>query len=220
MTKPILIGLHGKPRSGKDTLAAHLIAKHNLLRYGPSVRVKDTTAVMFDFPRWYLDDDKMKEAYDPFWKMTYREMAQKVGKESSRDVFGDDIWMRHVEKQLLNLQGPRLCKCSHNINFHTIDAPMDYMGCTECNCSEWREVETIKPNGIILADIRYASEVEWVKAHHGNVIFIVRDNLPVSSGGGHPAEAGLPLDLADIVVYNNSTIAHLYEQADVLFRIC
>ncbi len=184
--KPMLIGLHGKPRVGKDTLAAYLIKKYRLLRFGPSVPVKNTTAAMFGIPREYLDDDTMKDAYDDFWGMTYRQMAQKVGKESSRDVFGDDIWMRHVERLLLNIE-------------HGID--QDIVGHVK---------------GIILADIRYANEAEWVRKMGGTVIFVVRDNLPESSGSEHPAEAGLPLDLADIVMYNNGTIADLYNEAEMI----
>lgn len=195
MNKPLLIGLHGKPRVGKDTLANHLIAQHKLLRFGPSVPVKDTTAAMFDIPREYLDDDKMKDEMDPFWGMTYRQMAQKVGKESSRDVFGDDIWLRHVEKKLKEIEtNPYSLK---DLNIHQ---PKRY-------------------NGIILADIRYANEIEWVKKHGGDVIFVLRDNAPKSSDTGHVVDAGLPTDLADILVYNNGTIEELYANFDRLFKV-
>lgn len=182
----LLIGLHGKPRVGKDTVAAYLIKKYNLHRYGPSVPVKDTTAAMFNIPRHYLDDDKMKDEMDPFWKMTYRQMAQKVGKESSRDVFGEDFWMRHVEKI-------------------------------------WEETKetsglvtptTVLPRGLVLADVRYANEIDWIKERGGDVFFIVRDDAPKSSDTGHVVDAGLDMDLADIVIYNNSTIKKLYAQVD------
>lgn len=180
MTKKLLIGLHGKPRVGKDTVAAHLIKKHNLLRYGPSVRVKLTTAAMFDFPVEYLDDDSMKDQMDPFWGMTYRQMAQKVGKESSRDVFGNDIWMRHVEKNLQSL-------------------PNDV-------------------SGIVLADVRYASEIEWIKAHGGEVMYIIREGAPKTSDQGHVVDQGLPIELANYIIYNNSTIEVMLDQADALFK--
>lgn len=184
-----VIGLHGKPRSGKDTVANYLIKKLNLKRYGPSVRVKDTTAAMFNIPRNYLDDDAKKDEYDPFWKMTYREMAQKVGKESSRDVFGDNFWMQHVGRELLVIE----------------------------------EINKLFPggcNGIVLADIRYASEIQWIEENtNGIVAYIIRDDLPESSGKGHPAENGLPIELADIVINNNGTIDDLYKQVDREFLL-
>lgn len=172
---PRLIGLSGRPRTGKDTVAKYLISKYKYRRYGPSVRVKDTAAIMFDVPREYFDDDNMKDQIDPFWGITYRQMAQKVGKESSRDVFGDDIWMRHVEKQLL-----------------TLDSAY----------------------GFILADIRYASEIKWIKEHGGDVYYILRHNAPKSSDEGHVADAGLPLDLADLLIYNDGTKELLYKILD------
>lgn len=185
MKEPLLIGIHGKPRNGKDTVAKYLMKKLNLMRYGPSVRVKDTAAVMFDVPRKYFDDDNMKDQMDPFWKMTYRQMAQKVGKESSRDIFGDDIWMRHVEKKLQEIK---------SIN---IQASLGY-------------------SGIILPDIRYASEIRWIKEHGGSVLFVIRDDAPQTSDQGHVAEHGLSLDLADAVIYNNGTIEELHEQINAL----
>jgi hypothetical protein len=95
-----LIGIHGKPRAGKDTIASVLINEYGFLRYGPSVPVKATTAAMFNIPVEYLNDDNMKDKFNSFWGLTYRQMAQKVGKECSRDIFGEDFWMRHVEYML------------------------------------------------------------------------------------------------------------------------
>jgi hypothetical protein len=183
-----LIGVSGVARSGKDTVANYLIKKYNLLRYGPSVRVKDTTAVMFDVPRAYLDDETKKDTVDPFWGITYRMMMQKVGKESSRDIFGDDIWMRHVEKKLKE----------HTMN--TKNGVLTYTGLY---------------NGIILPDIRYANEIQWLHQHEGIVIFVQRNNLPEIRGyENHPGEQGLNVELADIMIYNNGTIEEMYEDID------
>lgn len=188
VNRTFLIGIHGKAHTGKDTVAKHLIEKYNLLRYGPSVPVKNTTAAMFDIPREWLDDEKMKEHYVEFWGMTVRQMAQKVGKESSRDVFGNDIWMRHVEKKLIDIK--------HN----------------PYSIKELNVFQPKRYNGIVLADIRYESEVKWIKNNGGDVIFVRRDNTsPINGYEGHDGEKGLPDDLADILLYNNGTIEELYK---------
>ena len=96
----IILGIHGAPRSGKDSICNYILSKLPLLRYGPSVQVKRATAAMFDIPEEYLYDDTMKDRHNEFWDMSYRKMAQLVGNESSRKIFGDDFWMRHVEKYL------------------------------------------------------------------------------------------------------------------------
>lgn len=174
----VLIGIHGKPRAGKDTLAKHLREKYNLVQYGPSFPVKRATAAMFNVPEENFWKDETKEQLDPFWGITYREMAQKVGKESSRDVFGEDFWMRHVEK--------------------TWESPL------------------LGYNGMLLADIRYENEVRWVKSRGGIVIFVTRDNRDYAANESHPAEHGLPLELADVVIPNNRTIQELYDNADLV----
>lgn len=173
-----LIGIHGLPRAGKDTIANFLVSEHGYLRHGPSVHVKDAAAAMFGVPREYFDDDNIKDRMDPFWKKSYREMAQYVGKECSRDIFGEDFWLRHVERQLIEMR---------SLNYqHT---------------------------GMVLADIRYENEVEWVKKNNGIVLFVIRSvNRPKASNEGHAAERGLNPSLADQIVYNNDTIYELYEQ--------
>ena len=187
----VLIGVHGKPRSGKDTLATHLVEKYKLLRYGPSMPVKVATAAMFDIPIEYLYDDKMKDAFDAFWQMSYREMAQKVGKESIRDIFVEDFWMRHTEKMWIEVQ-----KGLPIIDI-LAEAHNTY-------------------NGMILADIRYANEVTWVKDRGGIVIFVTRENRGYVANEQHAAEKGLDLALADIIVPNNGTIEQLYSYTDLI----
>lgn len=189
MTKQMLIGIHAKPRSGKDTVANYLIKQYKLYKYGSSFPVKDTAAYMFKVPRQYFDDDNKKDTIDPFWGITYREMAQKVGKEGSRDLFGEDFWLRHVEKQLKRIEIEELFILR-------------------------TEKYTIPYEGMILADIRYENEVHWVKQNGGKVIFIKRSNLPASSNNSHPAEAGLSDHLADVFIHNDGTLEDLYKEVD------
>lgn len=191
-----LIGIHGKPRAGKDALCNHLCSKYKLLRHGPSVHVKDATAAMFNVPRSYFDDDSMKDKVDEFWGISYREMAQKVGKESSRDVFGNDFWMRHVERKIKDVADQKVFVLRHLNPDYSVN-------------------KTIPYEGIVLADIRYANEVEWVKAHGGVVIFVERKNRPLAQNEGHPAEHGLDPNLADITVHNDSTIHALELSIDI-----
>ena len=174
----VLIGVHGKPRAGKDTIAYYLMGKHNFVRFGPGDPVKRTAAVMFDVDIKNFYDDKLKDAMNPYWKMTHRDILQKVGKESSRDVFGEDFWMCHIEKKLLTLPD---------------DVP-----------------------GLVLPDIRYANETHWVRDHGGLMIFVERPNRPAVADESHPAEQGLPLELADIIIPNDGTIEDLHAKIDLI----
>ncbi len=177
--KLMIIGVSGLPHSGKDVVANFLMEKFKLDRHGPSVYVKKATAAMFGIPEAYLYDEHMKEVADPYWGITYREMAQFVGKESSRDVFGDDFWMRHVEKYM------------------TYNLPQTH-------------------NGIILPDIRYVNEVEWVKYKGGKMVFINRPGRVAAINETHEADRGLPPELADYVIENNSSKEDLYDKINKL----
>lgn len=92
-----LVGIHGKPHTGKDTFANTLV-RYGFKRVGPGDFVKKAAAAMFDIDIENFYIEELKDAYDPYWQMTHREMLQFVGKESSRDVFGEDFWMRHVAR--------------------------------------------------------------------------------------------------------------------------
>jgi hypothetical protein len=191
MDSKVLIGIHGKPRAGKDTLANFLVDKYNLLRYGPSMPVKAATAAMFNVPLEYLSDDNMKEQIDSFWKMSYREMMQKIGKECSRDIFGEDFWLRHVDKVWARVKDDLLTDVHRR---------------------------QISYNGMILADVRYANEITWVKQRGGLVIFVTREDRKYVANAQHVAEQGLPLDLADVVIPNNDTIVELHERASLVIE--
>lgn len=181
MNNKIIIALHGFPRSGKDVICSYILSKLPLLRYGPSVQVKKATAVMFDIPEEYLYDDKMKDEYNYFWELSYRQMAQLVGNECSRKIFGPDFWMKHVDKFLQD----RL--------------PED-------------------KQGIILADVRYPNEAEWVKSNNGILIYVTRKNRPIASNESHEAEKGLDPKLADIIIENDGTFEELYEKIDLVLK--
>lgn len=183
----ILIGIHGKPRAGKDTVAKRLVSKYKLLQYGPSFPVKKATAAMFEIDEQLLWDDKTKDLMDEYWGISYREMAQKVGKESSRDVFGDDFWMRHVDLMWTRIQ----------------------------NELPYNNYEDLSYGGMLLADIRYANEVAWVKRNGGLVIFVTRENRDYVANESHPAEQGLDLSLADVVIPNNGTIEELHAKVNM-----
>lgn len=196
MTKMLLVGVHGKPHSGKDTIADYIISKYNFCKYGPSVRVKMTAATMFDVPLDCFVDQNKKETIDPFWGISYREMAQKVGKESSRDVFGDDIWMRHVEKIINKFES--------------------------CNNTLFDDrLETLKIiTGIVLADIRYDTEAQWIHDHGGYVIITKRDTAKRGyvANESHPVEHGIDDTFGDYIIDNDETIEDLYKKVDTIVK--
>lgn len=102
----LLIGIMGPAGSGKDTVADML---HNSFRWGVSYAfadpLKEAAAIKFGVEVENFHDPEKKQLIDPFWKISYRQMAQWEGTEATRNVahqilpnIGDQFWIyRHAK---------------------------------------------------------------------------------------------------------------------------
>jgi hypothetical protein len=89
-----LIGIHGKARSGKDTLANVFVEEHGFVRMAFADPLKAAASVLFNWPIAFVLSDEFKTFESPFWGMTGREVLQKLGTEAMRGTFGDDFWLK------------------------------------------------------------------------------------------------------------------------------
>lgn len=88
----ILIGIHGKARSGKDTFASCLQNHLPFRRMSFAAPLKAAVAGLFNIPveRAFSDD---KEQNLEGWGLTLRDVLQRFGTEALRGTFGDDFWV-------------------------------------------------------------------------------------------------------------------------------
>lgn len=95
----IVVGLAGPARSGKSTVAMHLIDTHGFAEYAFAEPIKEGLRVMFD-----LDDDQLygerKEVVIPWLGVSPRELAQTLGTEWGRRHVQDDVWLRLAQRWL------------------------------------------------------------------------------------------------------------------------
>lgn len=92
MTK--LIGITGRARSGKDTAATILRVYHGFHRMAFADPLKSAVSTLFKVPADTVFSDAIKELQLPFWDLKFRDILQRFGTESMRDVFGQDFWIR------------------------------------------------------------------------------------------------------------------------------
>lgn len=164
-----LIGICGKKRHGKDTVAQ--ILKKN---YGYGIHhfadpLKEACSLIFGFTDEQLNGAD-KEAIDGFWKTTPRNIMQVVGTELFRDELpkyvdgiGNDIWLKSFIK---------------------------------------RYDDTKR---VVIADVRFENEYNWIKSAGGIVIKVQRVSL--NDKDMHASEnTSLP---ADFVITNDGTIGDL-----------
>ena len=89
-----LIGITGKARSGKDTVARMLFAQHAFTRIAFADPLKLAAQQMFGLSKEQTWGDHKKEEVIPYWGMSPRQMFQLLGNEAVKPVFGADIWIK------------------------------------------------------------------------------------------------------------------------------
>ena len=95
----MIIGLSGKARSGKDTVADALVSKRTFVRIGMADQMKTVVALLFGWNSEHTHG-RLKETIDDFWGMSPRQVMQRFGTDAMRREFGDDFWVRTMERQL------------------------------------------------------------------------------------------------------------------------
>jgi hypothetical protein len=91
-----IIGIAGKARSGKDTVASLLWVHGGYTRLAFADPVKMATQAMFGLTRAQTWDDELKEIPIARWGLSPRQMFQLVGTECVKPIFGDDIWIKRM----------------------------------------------------------------------------------------------------------------------------
>lgn len=100
MTYPTLIGITGRARAGKDTIASHLVERHGYTRMAFADPIRDMLAVLG------VDGDHMntyKEEIIPHLGISYRYLAQTLGTEWGRQLHGTDFWVNVLDRRKVTL---------------------------------------------------------------------------------------------------------------------
>lgn len=158
----MLIGLSGKKRAGKNSVADHLTARYGFEQIAFADIMRDAALALDpiihgrvgDTPAWRLSD----EVNDLGWEYAkadpeVRRTLQRLGTEVGRDTFGPDFWVERTFEK-------------HTVDMHRVDG-----------------------RRIVVTDVRFPNEVDAVAELSGTVIRIVRPGLPTTDE--HPSETAL-----------------------------
>src|SRR4051812_49215672 len=101
--KPKLIGLTGKARSGKDTVASFLIEQFAVRTLAFARPLKEGLKTMFHLTEEHVNGS-LKETVIPEFGKSPRQMLQTLGTDWGRSLVADDIWLivakRNIEQWL------------------------------------------------------------------------------------------------------------------------
>lgn len=89
-----LIGITGKARSGKDTVARYLWERYGYTRIAFADPLKAAAQQMFGLSHEATWSDELKETIVPYWNKSPRQIFQLLGTECVKPHFGDDIWIK------------------------------------------------------------------------------------------------------------------------------
>lgn len=96
----MIIGLGYKARTGKDTIAAHLVNNYAFVQESFAYPLKEFIGRQicgFNDKQLY---GAWKETIDPEWGLTPRQMLQLVGTDALRKVVHDDFWVIPMKRKL------------------------------------------------------------------------------------------------------------------------
>lgn len=171
---PPVIGIAGRARSGKDTLADMLLALYGGYRYAFADPIrKMLLAIGIDMSDPYWIDKKEEEI--PALGRSPRYLMQTLGTEWGREMVHPRLWVYLAAQQLFN-----------------------------------------RGRGMIISDVRFEDEAEWIRQQGGLVIHITRSSAKTVNP--HASETGVAVIPHDVVVFNDGSLEDLQQTVWGLFN--
>jgi hypothetical protein len=188
---PIIVGIHGPLRSGKDTFAAHLIEHYGFIRLGFADALKAEVMQRFGGSlRAYV-----KAAY-PGVSDTYTAQWVYNLVYTNRDQFSR-TFIQEYGTDLRRQDNPR----------YWVDRWMEGVNCI-CTEGHYR---------IVAPDTRFLNEYDQIRVLHGYLVKINPRPVALSGLPGHPSESPLPGPW-HFVAANTGDAKALQEEADIFAK--
>ena len=178
----MIIGITGRKQAGKDTVGLHLVKCYGYTKYSFAMPIKEMCKSVFGWTEDHVNGH-LKEDIDPFWGVSPREVMQ---------IMGTEIFQYEVPKHLIALKQwgrsfwvkrfERWIECNKNIT------------------------------NIVITDVRYPHEVDFIESLGGFIWRIIRPGTDV--GDKHASEVEMDSIVPNLVVHNDKSIAELYKYID------
>lgn len=202
----MIIGVVGKARHGKDTIAAYLEQNYRFIRVGLADPMKRICKEVFKFNDEQLygnkrDEPDIRYQRNAYGNLTPRYALQTLGTEWGRNCY-QDVWIDY---------GILVAKVLEN----------GYARYTVQEGLVETEKDVGELGGVVFSDLRFKNEVDAVRKAGGIVWRVVRPGCPLEVNGvaGHVSEVeqdGIPDSDLDCVLHNDEegNLSFLYRQVD------
>ena len=188
----VIIGLVGNKNVGKDTVADYFV-KHGFKKITFASSLKKATGELFNWDERQLNEDK--EIIDKNWGIAPRRILQILGteflREYCKDIIDTSISYNNEKKVF-----------SYHIKKLFLDNKNDI----------------IMNKNIIISDIRFLNEYNFVKWIGGKIIKINR-NVKNNDFSNHKSEISVNnIKKFDYSIDNNFTLGHLYKTINLILE--
>lgn len=149
---PFIVGFTGRAGAGKDTAADYLVERYGFHRFAFAGALREMLSTLLDHAGVdlaWLTEPGLKESVIPGIGASYRQLAQTLGTEWARRELGDDFWLRIADLHL------GLVPDAGSL----FKAPLH--------------------DRIVISDVRFHNEVQWIRRRGGCVIGINRSTAAV-----------------------------------------
>ena len=143
----VLIGLLARKRSGKDTVADHLVKHYSFNKLSLADPLKEAISILFGFSDEQLYGD-LKETVDPTWNVSPRLVLQ---------WFGTEVFRRNINTIIPTIQD----------NFWVESFKVKYNALIKSDPNK----------RIVVADVRFPNEIRAIHELGGVVIKIERPDI-------------------------------------------
>ncbi|PPE71467.1 adenylate kinase [Caldimonas thermodepolymerans] len=102
--QPLLIGLAGRARSGKSTVAGYLARRYGFIELSFAAPIRTFVADLLDLSVKDLEGPEKEKVVDWVGKSP-RYMMQTLGTEWGRRLIGEDFWVKRVLRRVREVTG-------------------------------------------------------------------------------------------------------------------
>lgn len=79
---------------------------------------------------------------------------------------------------------------------------------------------TPRPDRVVVTDVRYPNEVDWVRHHRGLLIRVARPGSDLSGPEHtHPTEANIDRFVVDVEIENSGTVGELWAKVERILKV-
>lgn len=204
-----VVGLHGPPGSGKDTLCSifdhwmHSIDNNSCIaqvncptmyfrKLAFADALKKGCSEFFGIPLRKYYDENDKEQIHPFWGTSPRQQAQLVGTEAMRESYDQNIWVKRVEWDIIQELTSSIAG--------SVVYKIQKKATREFDPTEFHVF-------FFISDVRFQNEADWIHSMNGVNLHIQTTRKPRTEHMSHASEVGVEFEPdKDYIIQNNDSL--------------